>query len=147
MVFIATGTGKTSVLIQQHIGTMFDLKPCYSCTTRLDPSSQFIWVYPNVSMCSIKPNVEPHMCLIHALASAHETFDPCLTFFFGSENTMFTWFTHTNSIRCYDPEIIVNPRRQVAYNSFISISKNSKRDHFAPQLRMSLVFDCVACNC
>ena len=32
------------------IGTTFDLKPCYSCSTRLDRWSQLIQVEPNVLM-------------------------------------------------------------------------------------------------
>ena len=34
-------------------GTMFDLKPCHSRSTRLDRSSQLIWVDPNVVMYSV----------------------------------------------------------------------------------------------
>ena len=53
-------------------GMVFDLKPCRSRSTRLDWSSQLIWVDPNVLMYLIKSNVGPHMCLIHALGLAHD---------------------------------------------------------------------------
>ena len=56
-------------------GTTFDLKPSHSRSTRLDWSSQLIWVDLNVLIYLIKTNVVPHMCLIHVLGSAHDKFN------------------------------------------------------------------------
>ena len=56
-------------------GTMFDLKPCNSRSTRLGYSSQLIRVDPHVLMYVIKSNVVPHMCLIRVMGSAHDKLD------------------------------------------------------------------------
>ena len=61
--------------VRHMAGTMFDLNPCHSRSSRLDWSSQLIWVDPNVLMYLIKSNGVPHKCLIHVLGSAHGKLD------------------------------------------------------------------------